>query len=405
MIPHVVRFALAAGAASILPLAAARAQGAGAAPADSQPRTVPPAPAAASGAAAPALDFSGVVFGRYEVRTDSQARAAAGGHRPSQFTVDRVYLTFRMPVGDRMSVRATTDIVQQANGWGVRLKYGYLQANLLQDIAGRKGFNALARVGMLHTVMIEHEETFWPRYLGPVAVERFGFFSSADLGAAAQVSLPSKLGEVYATVTNGPGYATPENDRFKDVAARLTLTPFARTPGWLSTFAISPWVYRGATASRFVNGGAGQAGPIPDAMARHRWGIVAGVRDPRLTLAAHYARRTEDVEAGANSVASPRSVSSNTGELWSVHGVARVLAWQWGKNTSRLGMVGRVDRFEPTAGQAGSVRQVIAGIQYEPTARTALALDFQEQAPQDRAGAVAGFTRSSGWSLHWSASF
>lgn len=408
MTSHVARLVLTAGALSLLPFTSVRAQGTGAAaapapaPADSQPRAAQPAPATAT---APPLDFSGVIFGRYEVRTDSVARAGAGGNRPSQFTVDRVYLTFRMPVGDRMSIRATTDVVQQGNGWGVRLKYGYLQANLLNDIAGRKGFNALARIGMLHTVMIEHEESFWLRYLGPVAVERFGFFSSADLGAAAQVSLPAKLGEVYATVTNGPGYATPENDRFKDVAARLTITPFVRTTGWLSTFALSPWVYRGATASRFVNAGAGQAGPIPDAMARNRWGIVAGVRDPRLTLAAHYARRTEDVETGANTIASPRSVGSNTGELWSVHGVARPVAWRWGKNTSRLGVVGRLDHFTPAAGRAGSVRQVIAGVQYEPTSRTALALDFQEQAPQDQVRAVAGITRSSGGYLHWSASF
>jgi hypothetical protein len=403
MMTSIARSTLAAAALTLVSFAPLGAQGTGAAatgaPADSQPRAAQPAPAAT-----PPLDFSGVIFGKYETRTDSAARAGAGGDRPNQFTVDRVYLTFRMPAGDRMSIRATTDIVQQANGWGVRLKYGYLQANLLNDIAGRKGFNALARAGMLHTVMIEHEESFWPRYLAPVAVERFGFFSSSDLGVATQVSLPGKLGEVYATVTNGPGYATPENDRFKDVAARLTLTPFGGTPGWLSTFAISPWVYRGATASRFVNGGAGQAGPIPDVMARNRWGIVAGVRDPRLTLAAHYARRTEDVETGANTLASPRAVASSTGSLWSIHGLARPLAWQWGKNTARLGVVGRVDHFTPVSGQAGSVRQVIAGIQLEPTARTALALDFQELAPQDGLGG-AGTTRSSGWYLHWSASF
>jgi hypothetical protein len=404
------RSALAAAALSLLSLAPLRAQGTGSGggtgstPIGSQAPAAKPAQAAP---AAPPLDFSGVIFGKYETRTDSSARAGAGGDRPSQFTVDRVYLTFRMPVGDRMSIRATTDIVQQANGWGVRLKYGYLQANLLENIAGRKGLNALARVGMLHTVMIEHEESFWPRYLGPVAAERFGFFSSSDLGVATQVSLPAKLGEVYATVTNGPGYATPENDRFKDVAARLTITPFGGQPGWLSTFAISPWVYRGATASRFVNGGAGQAGPIPDAMARNRWGIVAGLRDPRLTLAAHYARRTEDVESGANTLASPRGVASSTGELWSVHGVARPFSWAWGKNTARLGLVGRLDHFSTVAGQEGSVRQVIAGIQLEPTSRTALALDYQELAPRDFAGggAAAGTTRSSGWYLHWSASF
>lgn len=63
---------------------------------------------------------------------------------------------------------------------------------------------------MLQTVVIEHGESFWPRWLSRSAVEISGFFASADVGAAAQINLPSKRGELYATVTwlhlagNGP---------------------------------------------------------------------------------------------------------------------------------------------------------------------------------------------------------
>lgn len=359
--------------------------------------------------AAPAIDFSGLIFGNYSVRTDSAARAATGGKNPNQFTIDRVYLTFRMPAGDRASIRATTDIFQNASdgyygGWTVRLKYGYLQYEALRDIAGKPGFNLLGRIGMLHTVTIDHVEQFWPRYITNTAVERFGFFPSSDLGVAAQLSLPGRWGELYGTVTNGPGYTAPENDRFKDVALRATITPFAKHDGFLKTFAISPWIYDGKTKSRFANGGAGQLAPITDPLRRDRWGIFAGVRDPRLTLGAHYAQRTESYEYGGNTAAAPRIVSDTSGTLVSAFAVARPFAWKSGTNTSRLGAVLRFDRFKPRNALAGTQQFVVAGLQFEPTTRTALALDFQQMTPRDFAGA-APIVATRTWYLHWSASF
>jgi hypothetical protein len=358
----------------------------------------------------PPIDFSGVVFGTYQYRTDSLARAQNGGEHPNKFDVDRVYLTFRMPVGDRAGIRVTTDIVQNANGsyyngWTVRLKYAFLQYNLLQDIGGNKGFNALARIGMLNTVVIEHEETFWPRYLGPVGPDRFGFFSSADVGAAAQVALPRKMGELYATITNGPGYTSAETDRFKDLALRFSLTPFANDSSWLQTFAISPWIYYGKTASRFAAGGAGQQAAVADGLARNRWGIFAGVRDPRLTVGAHYARRTEGFESGNNTVAVPRVLApDSTGSLISAYAVARPIQWQWNRNVAKLGAVARWDEFKPRMETSGKQRLVVLGPQLEPTPRTAVTLDYQSLAPVDFVGR-APIAETRAWFLHWSASF
>ena len=83
----------------------------------------------------PALDFSGVIFGNYGLRTDSAAKASLGGKSPNNFTVERAYLNFRMPAGDNGQIRITTDVFQNTNnatngfyqGWVVRIKYGYLQ--------------------------------------------------------------------------------------------------------------------------------------------------------------------------------------------------------------------------------------------------------------------------------------
>jgi hypothetical protein len=373
--------------------------------------TAPPAQPPAQ-PSPPALDFSGVVFGNYQIRTDSAAKAQTGGKAPNKFDLERVYLTFRMPVGDRASIRATTDIFQNANGnyyngWTVRLKYGYLQYDYLRDIGGHKGFNALARIGMLHTVVIDHEEQFWPRYLGPTTTERFGFFSSSDLGLATQVALPNKWGEVYATLVNGPGYTSAETDRFKDVALRASFTPLAALathPVWWQTFVISPWVYKGYTASKFAAGGAGQVGPVPDGLARDRWGVFAGVRDPRLTLGAHYARRTEGVESGANTPTSPRLAADSTGDLFSAYALVRPVVGHWGKNVARAGVIARWDRFSPRTSVAGHEDLVVAGLTLEPTPRTALTLDYQELTPRDFAGR-APIAQSKTWFLHWTANF
>ena len=369
----------------------------------SQPASASPSPSP-SPSASPAIDFSGVIFGNYQYRTDAQARAQTGGQRPNKFDIERVYLTFKMPVGDRAGIRATTDIFQNSaggynGGWTVRLKYAYLQYDLLKDIGGSRGFDALGRIGMLHTVVIDHEEGFWPRYLAPTVTDRLSFFSSADLGVATQLALPDKLGEIYGTFTNGTGYTAPENDRFKDYALRVSLTPFGGRSGVLKTVTISPWVYRGAVASKFATA---VTGPITDAMPRDRWGLFVGAKDPRLTVGVHYASRTDAFESGATP--QTRVETDSTGHAWSAYAVARPFRWTAGKNASSLGAVFRVDDFSPRNGRAGAQRFVVAGLQYEPTSRTAFSLDVQHNAPHGYPGA-APLAESKTIFVHWSANF
>ncbi|HSU96762.1 MAG TPA: hypothetical protein VLI40_05995, partial [Gemmatimonadaceae bacterium] len=81
------------------------------------------------------IDFSGVVFGNY------QYQAAAGANKDqNKFDVERAYLTFKMPAGDRASIRVTGDLYQQTasgsdayyKGWVLRAKYAYLQYDFLK---------------------------------------------------------------------------------------------------------------------------------------------------------------------------------------------------------------------------------------------------------------------------------
>jgi hypothetical protein len=389
MAMHIPRTTAAAMAAGLLALATVGAR------AQDSTRTPPPPKVKT-----PSLDFSGVVFGNFDIETDDATKAANGGHSTNKFDIERAYLTFKMPAGSRASVRVTTDIKPGTSasgyqGWFVRLKYGYLEYNYLKPTA--TGVSGYARIGILTTVLIDHEESFWPRYLSKTAVEKAGFFSSADVGAAGQLSLPNKMGELYATITNGNGYESPETNRFKDVALRVSLTPLAKTPGFLQSLTISPWAYLGQNASKFATD---TTDPIGDGLKRNRYGVFAGVKDPRLTLGAEWAERTDASEGGSTPLT--RTVTTTTGRL--LDGFAIVRPFRFSADAASMpsiGLVARYDHFTPDDAAAGYQENWIGGVFWEPTPQTALALDYQRTTPK---GGLSGAV-SEIWYLHWQVTF
>ena len=343
----------------------------------------------------PPIDFSGVIYGNYQYRTDIQAKDF------NKFDLERVYLTFRMPAGDRTSIRVTTDVFQQQNaanaayyaGWAVRIKYAYLQYNYLTGAPSN--FTALARFGILHTMLVDHEEQFWPRWISQTDVERAGFFTSADAGVATQLNFPNKFGELYAAVTNGPGYTSRELDRFKDPQVRLTITPLANSSTkLLTTWAISPWYYKGEVASRFVAGGAGQVGPVGNALKRDRYGIFTGIRDPRLTLGAQYAQFKGEGETGANTQLSPRAVVDSTGHLVSGFAILKPLAL-FDTAYSRFGLIARYDKVTTNTNTSPepSYHIFIGGLIFDISRRAQFSLDYQEQLPNSNVANLGGINQ------------
>jgi hypothetical protein len=329
------------------------------------------------------LNFSGVIFGswNYQLPTTPQPLA---GQTDNQFILDRAYLTFRMPAGDRTSIRITTDVYQTTEGtpnaYTLRAKYAYLQYDQPKFA---NGMSFLGRIGMLQNVVIDHEENFWPRYISQVAVERAGYFASADVGIAGQLTLPNKLGEVYATVVNGPGYTSREKDRFKDYAARLSLTPLANTTELplLQTLTLSAWGYKGATSSSFVSSGVGEA------LDRSRYGVFVGLRDPRLVLGGEYAQRHEDGEQGAT--VAVRHKTETTGRLLSAFTVVRPFAFANASGKSPFGLVARYDAVTPSSSTAGFITPVspstdnayhvlIGGLFFDLSQKAQVAFDYQE---------------------------
>ena len=362
------------------------------------PDTAKPATAAASTVP---VDFSGVLYANFQYRGDRGTAKAQ-----NKFDLERAYLTFRMPAGDRASIRITADVFQQGTspndsfyrGWVIRAKYAYLQYDLIKSAS----WNANIRGGLLHNVVIDHIESFWPRWISLSPIERAGFFSSSDAGVATLWTLPNKWGEFYATIVNGPGYTSREIDRFKDYAARLSLTPLSASSNKVvKTFSLTGWTYVGAIGSSFVNGGPGQVGTVGSSLPRTRAGVFAGVRDPRLSAGLEWDTRKDGGETGANTALSPRVGIDSTGRLISGFAAIKPLQLVNSASTFPLGFVGRWDRFTPNTNTSGYVNTIIGGVTWDLTRKAAISLDYQEQTPH--AGATAASTRT--YFLHLVANF
>jgi len=325
-------------------------------------------------AVAPKLEVSGLLFGAFSYRTN------AGAQNTNKFDLERIYLNFRAPVADRLSIRVTTDIAPQVAGTGytLRAKYAFLQYDRPANAAGWSSF---VRAGALQTVTIEHHETFWPRWMGTSALERFGYFSSADVGVSGQLNFPGKKGELYAVVTNGNGYANPESDRFKSYAARLTLTPLAAGKhGVWTTFTVSPWFDVNSGASKFVAGGAGQAGAVGEGLAKNRYGVWVGIKDPRLVVTVGVSQRIDGTESGLNTAAAPRSVTDVTGRLTSFLTVVRPFQLADAKSTSPLSLLVRYDAVTPNTSLSPSNHLFEGSVIFDVarSKRAQVAVDFQE---------------------------
>jgi hypothetical protein len=293
-----------------------------------------------------------------------------------------------------MSMRVTADVFQQRDstrdayygGWTFRAKYAYAQYDYI--VGTGNALRAVARLGMLQTPIVEHEEQFWPRGLLNTAVELNGFFSSSDMGVSTLVTLPSRLGEVYATVLNGAGYQSRETDRFKDYGGRLTLTPFANGAGSLRTLAITPWFYKGAKASDFARG-PGSVLPVGDALQKDRVGLHLGVRDPRLMIGTQLALRVEEFESVADTTTTlvPTRVR-RTGSVVSAYSILKPIALLGGPPTSPLNAVIRFDQVKPDRDQPALATFVVAGLGYDLNRRSSLWIDFQNQDPHDGSAAA-----------------
>jgi hypothetical protein len=324
--------------------------------------------------------FSGVLYLNY------QYGGTTGARSENRFDFDRAYLNFRASSGSRDSIRVTLDVFQQRDatrdqyyrGWTMRVKYGYLQHELLRGTGD--AMKIWARLGLIQTVMIEKEEQFWNRGLSQVPVEQAGYFNSADAGAGVGITLPDKMGEIYTTIMNGAGYQSRETDRFKDFQTRLTLTPWANGNSFLKGLQLSPWISIGGRSSDFVSR-RGTVLPVADARRKDRYGFLATYRDARLVAGAHLARKVDIAESADTLQDVAPSTRMVTGNLTSVFAFWRPLASA--STSSPWSLLARVDHIKPDDAASGTQRRYIVGTTWDVSSRTSMTFDVQSLSPRN----------------------
>lgn len=355
-----------------------------------QPAT--PAPAATPTVSVP-VEFSGLLFPQFVY-----GGAKGNGTRSAnQFQLERAYLTAKAKIGDRTTLRFTSDIYRPGgnNGYTMRAKYAYVQYDYWTNGEGFMGTNGQVRLGMQQTLLNETEEAFWPRYVAKIAAERAGFFASADLGASTTLSF-NGVGELFAEVANGPGYATPENDRFKDYSARLTLTPFGGSMA--KGLVLAPWIYRGTVQSALQ----------PAEGRKHdRAGIFAGYKAPAFMLGGDYEVSTNENERNA-----PGGVvtEDRSGKVLSAYTQLKPFAMMSPTGNRTWGILLRWDQvsgdtgYLPNNGDFPVVKGkfLVAGITHDVNSKLSWALDWQQQSPN---GAAAPALDLRTYNLHVSAAF
>lgn len=345
------------------------------------------------------VDVSGIIFGNFQYHAESGHDEAAdeqvrAGLERNQFVLERLYLTVRSTLSPRTSVRATAEVYNGSAGYQLRAKYAYLD----HKFPVGKSASAFVRAGVLQNIVVDHEESYWPRFVATSPLVRAGYFSAADLGVAVGGTFPRNMGEVYAEVVDGRGSAGlgSADDRFKDFGARVTLTPFAGAGADASAagavralrgLVISPWYYRGDTASVFGpnsarSGVAGYLGPVDTGRQRDRYGLFAALDDPRVVLGVSLARRRSELESGDNTQASPITTSIRTANLVGTFAVVRPFAFADSAGRSPFALLLRYDREDANTGAPGHTRYVVAGMTYDLSPYVSVGLDYQETMPQ-----------------------
>jgi hypothetical protein len=325
------------------------------------------------------IKTSGVMYINYIYDVDDLGK----GKGFNRFDLDRTYLTFESNIADVAKMRVTTDIYQNASsvsfkaedgskadntdvksisvpsyytGWSVRLKNAYVDVNLIP-------YTTL-RAGMIGTPWIPLVEGVWKyRFVKQTLTDAEKLFGSADVGAAAIVKIPQGYGEVMLAVLNGPGYSKPEDNKYKDIVPRITLTPFP-TDAILKGLGVSGYYYLGKTASGDTS------------LDRTRVGAMLNFSYDFINVGGEF-DTSKDQSLDKNSA----TVDTN-GSGFSVFGDVQFKKFLPAP-LDNLGVLARFDSWDPNTDKADDGHSVIlAGLTYGVAQNVRLVVDLQQTSYQ-----------------------
>ncbi|GEM_PF-2956142 len=163
------------------------------------------------------VEISGLGYLSYFYDADGNDKSA------NEFAIDRFYLTVRKKVGERTSVRYTTDVKTMPDGnFDAYMKYGYVEVS-------EAALGANLVFGLQDAPWVGYEDSEWKyRMQQKSASNLAGMLNSAEFG----VALKSRFskGDYHLLIANGEGGNRRERDTGKDVQCRVSFALGGKAP-------------------------------------------------------------------------------------------------------------------------------------------------------------------------------
>lgn len=294
--------------------------------------------ATTAAAQTPAVTIGGVGYAQYGYQLQDTA------NHVNNFDVTRAYINILGRFAHGVSVRITPDIYRTADGLTYRLKYGF--------VAWTPDSSALTmKLGMVNTPFVEWEEQLWDyRMQGTIAMDRYGYLSSSDLGVLVEGNWGAEKVTMSAGIINGENYNKPLGDNGKDLVGRVSVR-LKSTDDASRTGGLRLTVY-------------GQTGRPNEGGIRQRLLGVLSYRSKMLTLVGE-AAVTKD------SALTTPVTAERKGRVFTTFGVLRV------PPSYKLQFIGRLDLADPnTPIDNDRQTRIIAGVGYQLSPNLRLLVDL-----------------------------
>jgi len=302
--------------------------------------------AATARPAAAQTTVSGVVYAQwmYTMSNDT-LKADSNITHINNFDISRAYVNVNGSFAGGVKGRVTGDIYRGTDGSLLyRLKYAFLSWTPEHS-------PLTFRFGQTFTPWVDWEEALYGyRMQGTTPIERAGYLTSSDFGAAVDGNFNHDQLNFQAGIYGGEKYAGALGDQRKDVMARVSYRLLATNDG-------------SRVGGLRVTGYA-QLGAPTTGGERNRYMGMVSYRTNDITLAAEYASTLDSTTGGPSATGGGSAVTMShekKGTLLSVYGVFHI-------PSSRYSLLGRVDVLNTntadTTDQSKSTR-IIAGVAYQ----------------------------------------
>jgi hypothetical protein len=293
---------------------------------------------------APTVTVAGVGYLNYSYQLRTDSSIAPVGHS-NNFDVARSYIRALGKFAGGVQTQITVDVDGRkaaSNQLTFRLKYAFVSWT-------PENSPLTYKIGAVHTPWLDWEENLNDyRMQGTMPMERAGYLSSSDFGAAIDGMWKYDLIGMQVGVYNGENYNNAPGDSHKDVEGRLSVR-LARSN------------LAGKAGGLRLNA-YGQVGKANGGGTRTRYIGMVSYKSRTVTLAAQIGMAQDSVSA---------ALKNQKGQVLAAYGVFRF------SDSSKVSLIGRVDQFDPNTDSTATTAatrlavnkqtRVIAGVSYTLT--------------------------------------